>query len=333
LRIIIFLFLLPFLLSCNEEKQVPKEYIYIINEVNDFLFVGKTNAGTGLFKYDFKTNDSQQFWYDKNEKVVELSYSENRINVFFITAKSYGHSGVFPYINKVKLYIVNPETMKADFVEDIGNGLQVFAEWKEENNFKVTMNSFEKTNANLVNHRTMIFNIYGRKLEDKTEIYDIMKQGYPQLPEKKINYTSPVKEYILQTRGSDSVSVYLTKNNSERFIAKINQQIKKISWKRNYLFFSSINILPGNQTLHSENPETSKLFVFSLKTNKIVEFWEGGGVKNFFITDSFIIFDTGFEENSRIIIYNFLDEKVIDEIKIEGGCGLMNIPEIPGYSA
>ena len=177
----------------------------------------------------------------------------------------------------------------------------------------------------------MLFNIYGKKLEDVTEIFDIIKQGYPQTPEKKIDYISPDREYSIESKGEDSIAVYLKENETEKLIIKSSQQIKRVEWENDLLLLSTINMKPDNESLYTKNSETSKLIIYSLEYIEILRMWEGSGIKNFFAAGDFLVFDDGFERSSRIIIYNLKNKKIYDEIKTEGGCGLRNIPQIPDY--
>ncbi len=323
-----------FFASCgNQNKDAGKTNSQKKNEIKNFLFVGMIINKAGLYNYSFEDDTSSQFWSDSKDKVVELSYSEKRSNAFFITAENYGWSGAFPFINSVKLYIINPDNNKPEFVEEIGSGLQIFAQWLDENNFRIIVNSFDKNESNYVNHKVLLFNVFGKKIEEKTEIFDITKEGYPQPPSKKINYTSPDNEYSLITEGEDSISVYLENDGNKDFIIKTDQELKHIEWTNDFLFFSTINIKPENETLYSEDIQTSKLIIYSLKKKELVKLWNGSGVKNFFISNNKIVFDSGFEGNSYIIIYDFVNQEIINEIKIDGGCGIKNILQFPDHGA
>ena len=319
IRIMIFIFSILLFFSCNEKNNALKGTENKgANNLKDFLFVGMINENPGLYKYNFDNSEYNSFWSDNKEKVVDLSYSEGKKNVFFITARNFVRSGAFPFIKNVRLYLINPETKKADFLEELGSGLQVFAQWEDENTFRIIINSFDNTIANYVNHRIMLFNIYGKKLEDKTAIFDLTKQGYPQLQDRKINFTSPGKKYLIENRDTE---VYLIWNETEELIIKSSQQVRQIEWFDNFLFLSSIGIIPG----------TSKLIIYSLEKKKILKLWEGTGVKNFFLTNDLIVFDKGFGDDSHITIYDYINQKMIDEIIIDGGCGLRNITRIPEY--
>jgi hypothetical protein len=63
----------------------------------------------------------------------------------------------------------------------------------------------------------------------------------------------------------------------------------------------------------------------------VVKEWTGGGYKNFFTINDFLIFDDGFGKKSSIYIYNFETGNLIKQIKIKNGCGLNEIPEVPRF--
>jgi len=118
-------------------------------------------------------------------------------------------------------------------------------------------------------------------------------------------------------------------------VTQLNQKLNYVSWSEdeNFLFFSTIDISPGNATLYDNSPSTAKLFIFSLVNRNLIKTFEGGGIKNFVLDGDILLFDDGFNDKSRIFIYNFQTDQMIDTIKISGGCGLKNIPSIPDYSA
>jgi hypothetical protein len=331
-RVAIIVFSILFLQSCSDKKEERKTNLNSTKpKLKDFLFIGMIKDKAGLYKYELDKKAFKLWWSDKREEVVELSYSEKMQNVFFITSKYFGKAGAFPFINNIKLYLMNPETGRANFIEEIGNGLQVFTQWADENNFRIIINSFDKTVANYVNHRKILYNIYGKKLEDITETFDITKQGYPQPPEKKIDYFYPEKNYSIENRVNDSTAVYLKEDETDRLIIKSDQQIKQIEWENEFLFLSTIKIKPNNESLNTEIPQISKLIVYSLEQSQILKMWVGGGVKNFFVAGDFLVFDDGFGKDSHIIIYDLKNKKIYDEIRIKRGCGLKNIPQIPDY--
>ena len=320
-----------------ETKPVANETL-IKEDTTQFIFVGMIGEKAGLYQYDFENKKPKKFWFSPSEQVVELSFSENRKAAFFLTARSYGKRGVFPFITRVKLYSIDLDSTKVKFITNIGGGMQVFTEWVDSNNFKVALNSIDIKVSEYINQRTFIFNRFGKVLLNEKKIYNFVKEGYPSLPKKSINLESSKLNGELKVveKGEDKL-LYLQKDSDDnlKFICKDNKKLRDVVWDYNSfdLIFSTADVTPGNETIYSKDPQTSSLYVYSIKEDSIDGKWDGGGYKNFFIQNDKLFFDTGFKENSRIIIFDLNNNSPVDSIKISGGCGLENIPELPDYSA
>ncbi len=316
------------LVSCNEKKIEQKPCLKPgKTEIKYFLFVGIVKDRPNLYRYNLDQKNYEVFWSNKNEKVVELSYSENMHNVFFITSNDFGKINAFTFIKKIKLYLVTTETGRVNFIEEFGNGIQVFSQWESNSSFRIIINSFDKSFANYVDHRKILYNNFGKKLEDITETYDITKQGYPLPPENKINYLSPDNKNSIEIK--DSNEVYLKGEDEEKILLKGSLQIRHIEWRDDFLVLSAFNANAVTDSSYKE--KTSDLLLYSLKKNKVIGLWEGKGEKNYFIGGSFLFFDDGLGSDSHINIFNLETGEIVSQIKIDGGCGLRNIPQDPAY--
>ena len=304
---------------------------------SDFYFVGMIDYYPGLYKYNFKTKEAEKFWSVKGEKIVDLSFSDNRKTAFFLTAKEFGKRGVFPFIKRVKLYRLDVDSSKVDFIRTVGSGMQVFTEWEADNSYKVILNSLDKIVANYVDQHTFIYSRFGKELVNESKTYDITKEGYPKPPVPKVVFNSEGGDTVEAAADSSMYSVYLinSKSGSKTVLAKSSQKLKDAEWGAGggCIIFSTLDISPRNETIYNKRPNTSKLFIYSLSSKKIIKKWEGGGVKNFFIDADYVIFDNGFGPSSILKIFNYKTMEPFDTVKIEGGCGVSNIPQIPDFSA
>ncbi len=342
-KIIFPLLFVALLIGCaekNKDIETQKNVNQSVQKENNtpFIFVGMVGEKPGLYKYNFKTKKSKVFWSSGVEEVMELSFSQDRKAAFFLTARDYGKRGVFPFISRAKLYHINLDSNKVNFVTNIGTGMQVFTEWVDSNNFKVAFNSIDIKVSDYVNQHTFIFNTFGKELLNEKKLYNLFKEGYPSLPKRTLDLTSKQLDAELKTVDNDSVNLFyfnkVSENNSI-LICLDYKKLEDIGWSKdnNDLIFSTVDVTPGNETLYNKDPQTSSLYIYSLRKNKIENKWDGSGYKNFFIQNDKLFFDSGFKENSFIIIYDLNSSSPVDSIKINGGCGLENIPEIPDYSA
>ena len=346
IKICIFSLTLLLLAGCvNQNENNTKELNTSENsalknyqtKTENFYFVGNVNDRPGIYKYNINKNSYSKFWSNENESVVELSHSPKGNRIFFLTAKEFGKAGVFPFIHNVKLYLLDQDSSKVDYIKSIGSGLQVFTAWEADNTFRVILNSFDKTVANYINQHTLIYSEFGRKLVDEMKAFDITKEGYPQPPAAKGKTRSPYGEYLVAASDSQQTSIYLksSSNHKKSFIDSSSQKLNQIDWTpdNKYVIISTLNISPRNNTLYDKKPETSKIIIYSINGNKIIKKWDGGGLKNFILLKNLLIFDDGFKKKSSINLFNLNTLQMIDSIHIQGGCGIRNIPTIPDYSA
>ena len=308
----------------------------VVDQFANFVFVGSSKGVPSLYRYDLVSEKSSVFKKFESEKVVELEYSADNSSAFFLTASDFGKQGVFPYINNVKIYHINFKDMSVEKVSEIGNGIQVFTFWETPNLFKIIMNSFMENKLDFVIDHTMGFNKNGKVIQDESKTYDIVKENFPPPPDVQLNNSSPGYDYALTSvQNKDSVLYYLDNNKNLRntLIASSKKKLNLVSWTNDgkYVVFSTTDINPGNKTLYSDTPETSDLYVYSVEKMKIINLWKGSGYKNFILRDDLLFFDSGFGDNSVITVFNITGNKIIDEIKLEGGCGIKFIPEIPDF--
>lgn len=321
----------------NRTGKIHKTVKDTVQKSYGFYFVGMTGKNPGIYHFNSEGNSYKIFWSSDKEKVVDLSYSNEKSSIFFLTSTDYGKNGVFPFINNIKLYLLNPDSSKVKFITAIGSGLQVFTAWSVDNSYKVVLNSFDTTVADYVNQHTLILSEFGKILLNETKTFNIVKEGYPRPPEIPISRKSPDSKYTIFTPDSLSTTIYLEsiKNGKKVLITQGEQKLNHVEWTPDgkYLIFSTLNITPRNETLYKKNPSTSQIFLYSLTGKKILQKWGGGGIKNFYIKNGLLIFDDGFSNNSTIKIYDYNSQKLLKTIKVKGGCGLRNIPVIPDYSA
>lgn len=349
-RTALFLFFYAALIfsGCTRKNETDKHTItqdsLVSNTTNELpplteiLFVGLVNNKAGLYKYNISNKAFQEFWSNANGEIFELSYSPDKKFVFMLTARQTGKRGVFPFIDNVKLYSINVDSDSIKFIESIGSGLQVFTSWKDDNSFKVVLNVMNVQSGVYIDQKIKTCTASGDKLSDEHKKYDLAKDGYPQITKTEEKTSSPDKKYTLQIIDSVQTEIYLTDHSTKDgrvLITKQNQKLNNVDWSDDgkHLVFSIIDISAGNETLYDPEPNTAKLFIYSIEGKRIVKIFEGSGIKNFMLNGDYLLFDDGFKNKSKIFIYNLSLERTIDSIKISGGCGLKNIPLIPDYEA
>ncbi len=335
-KAIILIILSLLLVSCEKSyKETPENTVK--RDFHSFIFTGMSQRKPALYKYNVRKNSFSLFWKGDSEEIVDLSYSPGHISAFFLTASSQGKEGIFPFVKNARLYVIPDSASEPKFVSDIGSGIQIFSRWESETVFRIILNSWDKKTSTYIDQKTIIYNIFGRILQEENQVYDITSDGYPRLPGNRPDTLSPSGKYQVSYTQSKPDSVFLIQRTTKKadFMMSITKPVNEISWSddRGTIFISTLDVTPANTSIFSGKPNTASLYAYSVEQHKVVKKWTGGGFKNFFTISDFLIFDDGFGRNSSIYMYNFKEDKVIKQIKIKGGCGLRGIPEVPRFGA
>ncbi len=299
---------------------------------SSFLFVGIIGKNPGLYKFDINKRHTSRIWFNSKEKVIELSYSENKKFAFFLTAETVGRLGVFPYLTNVRLYLIDTFSSDVYFIKNLGSGLQLFTSWESKTAFKIIFNCPDKKIVTYIDQKIEFYNVYGKELSSQVKIFDLTKDGYPKPALKNNQYYSSGKDYkIYYSDTSKIISIGQNSHPEKNLIINSDQKLgyAEYSDDSKYLIFSTKSLSPADSGLSNGNTEESSIYIYSTKENKIVKNWIGEGIKDFLIVNDYLIFDEGFQKDSEIKIIKINTQKDFFTIKFTGGCGLRNIPQIP----
>lgn len=316
-----------------------KDYQIIRNKVNvfdnfaDILFVGKKGNITGVYKANIFAGNPERIWSKSNEIVADLDYSQDLSKAYFITVSSTGYNGIFPYVKKAKLYLIDILQNKVQLVKDFGDGIQIFSHWESQDFYKVILLSFDKANPIRIVELKLILNGSGVPLSEENKIIDLGKENYPQIPGPEINKVSPNKKYQLaSTQLNKNTQIFLVDNikKEKKLILNSNMEITESGWTEDNenLVFSTSGVF--NHLSYSNKKGFSELNIYEVNKNKLFTIGGRDGYKNFLIRADLIIFDDGFNKKSLIQVFDSKKKKFINKISIKDGCGINNVPALPG---
>ncbi len=321
-----------FTISCNNNQNKNIDDQVDSTEVRDtipiekkdhFLFVGMYYGKPGVFKYNIQEQKYEPVFAVQKESAINLNYSKDLNSIFFLTVQKSGTRGGLPFVIKIKFYRVNPENQAVEIIEDFGSGSQLLAQWNNDGNYEVIITSIDKIISGYFNVDKKVYNTFGRLIDEKTETYDIIKDGYPSLVPNRSSTLSPSGKYGIAV-VNDSIFLKTAGKYNMQFITIANYEINKVSWNNDedFLFFSTIT--PDNETVNMQ--KQSELFAYSINSDSLVSKWEGAGAKNFITFNNLLVFDDGLNYQSFINIYNYKQNEIVETVRIRGGCGLVNIP-------
>ena len=328
---ILFLFF-PFCLmtfiSCEKESSYDKnlkDYQSTVEttssqNIKHFFFVGKIGSETGLYKYNLFDQKYELFWSTSDEIVVQLSYSDNLEYAFFITARRLGTKRGVSFIRGIKLYRLDLENSSVELSREIGDAVQLLAFWFDRN-YKIQLTRFDMKITSHIKKINQIYSSFGKLLNEDIEVYDFIKDSYPQFEIMNTSLISPSGNFGI-TQSADSVSLSVADAVGKVFIDSTTCKINKAKWssEERYVFFTANAV---NENKLKKIPST--IYVYDIVNQKIIKRLDSEDKMNFIIANDLLIFDTSFNNESAIGVFNYKKNEDVVRIQIRGGCGLIII--------
>jgi hypothetical protein len=328
--------LIGIITSCTKENKKPddsdstnvaKQDSIKIREYSDFLFVGYYYGKPSLYSYEFADKKYKVRWNDYKESVILLLFDPDKPASFFLTARGYGKKENHAYVNRIKLYRYDNKSDEIIFVEEIGSGIQVTADWNSDGNIEIQFTAVDKTVASFINKYKKVYNSFGTLVDDEMEAFDLTKEGYPELIPRRSSTISPSGKYGI-TINEDSLFLKVADLNERDFISLISHNINDVDWNdnENIVFISTLDL--SSKVKIDKVLQTSELIIFDILNKSLISEWTGNGFKNFKTLNNHFIFDNGFGNKSTICVFDYVNQDTTDLIKIFNGCGLSFIPTL-----
>lgn len=300
--------------------EVIYEDTIFTHDYYDLYFIGEDLERAALFKTELLLPKPQLVWSKWGHGILELFRSEDRNKFFFTTALHKGIRGSFPLIMDTKLFFFIREQEHIKNINSFGNIMNITGNW-EDSTFITLYSTLDSMLTSTIYQRQFDYNVDGDLINTSERIFELVKDGIPVPKFSNINPVSYDLRYKLSPFKTDSslvLNIIDELNGTKIFISELYGEIKENDWNstNDFLFI----------VVHS-NLDSTDLLVVNLREMKLVRQFSGPGEKNFIIVGNLLIFDDGYKENSRIIIYRYRKDKIYSEIKVAGGCGINNIPQ------
>jgi hypothetical protein len=321
------------LISCSENKNETAADDNLTNEIanaklsvfSELFFVGNYSGNPSIYIFISDSKKVNVFWNKNDEQVIDLLVSPDRKAAYFLTKQKQKLKSSQPAIEQGRLYHIDFETKKVESVAKFEEGIQLISFWNDNDRFTVVINSVDKTIASYINKNIQVYNRFGKLLSDNSEIFDLTIDGYPLTKLPALKYTSPNQLFTV-VQKNDSIQIKrnkIIKNIPTRFV---NKDLTQIEWAENnklVILKMKPKSISKQQTAGYNN---FLLVIFDIKKEKTLKIFDDDGYKNFVLIGDFLIFDSGFGKDSNVIIYKLNPLEEVNTIKINGGCGLRNIP-------
>lgn len=328
---IFFVVILLFAYNCTdnskdliEEQQLDQQMKSAkLTSFNGFYFVGNYAGKPSLYRYDKESDKTKLVWSSEKERVINLITSPDQTAAFFITKHKQRLKSSQPAIERGKLYRIDYELNKVEFITQLEDGIQIIAYWLDSDRFALVINSIDKTIASYINKNTQLYNKFGKLLSDKTEIFDLTKDGYPVTKMLEPRFTSPNGMFTVIEKN-DSLLIQQKTSKKVKPISFQGKEVVQIEWAENKR--NVILLLADKSKENETNISSSALIaIFDLKEKKTKKIFNDVPLKYFVLIGDFLIFDSGKGRDSHIRIFNLSALSDFKIVKMSGGCSLKNI--------
>jgi hypothetical protein len=303
----------------------------VLDEFNNVLFISRCEGRPSVFNYNLISKRNNVIWSKRGHKVTSLTLSNNCNSLFFTTTTGFGKSRGIPYVHGAALFHLTREQNKSDELTYFGDGYQLYSYWATNDTFKVNFSFIDHFDPKIVNQKIFSFDSLGNQGKTKERKYNLLKDGFPSIPNRIPIYYSPNRNFNLRVLYDDqNESNYYIKDireHSEVLIVSGRQRIRDACWSKegNYLF-----ILTYNSTIYSNKKRvelTGELWIIDAVHKKRLKVFAGYQFENLLVHGKFLFFDERLNNLAKICIYNYSEDKVFDTISFPGGCGLNNLPQ------
>lgn len=307
-----------------EEQQLDQQMKSAkLTSLNGFYFVGNYAGKPSLYRYDKEIDKTKLVWSSEKERVINLITSPDQTAAFFITKHKQRLKSSQPAIERGKLYRIDYELNKVEFITQLEDGIQIIAYWLDSDRFALVINSIDKTIASYINKNTQLYNKFGKLLSDKTEIFDLTKDGYPVTKMPEPRFTSP-NEMFTVIEKNDSILIQQKTSKKVKPISFQSKEVVQIEWAENKR--NVILLLADKSKENETNTSSSALIaIFDLKEKKTKKIFNDVPLMYFVLIGDFLIFDSGIGRDSHIRIFNLSALSDFKIVKMSGGCSLKNI--------
>jgi hypothetical protein len=303
----------------------------VLDEFNNVLFISRYEGRPSVFNYNLISKRNNVIWSKRGHKVTSLTLSNNCNSLFFTTTTGFGKSRSIPYVHGAALFHLTREINKTDELTYFGDGYQLYSYRATNDTFKVNFSFINHFDPKIVNQKIFSFDSLGNQGNSKERKYNLLKDGFPSIPNRIPIYYSPNNNFNLRVLFDDqNESNYYIKDireHSEVLIVSGKQRIRDACWSKegNYLF-----ILTYNSTIYSNKKRvelTGELWIIDAVHKKRLKVFAGYQFENLLVHGKFLFFDERLNNLAKICIYNYSEDKVFDTISFPGGCGLNNLPQ------
>lgn len=301
----------------------------VYDNYTNMLFVGSDSGRPAIYNFNMVSKKYEMLWSRWGRKVVTLNHTMDLSKAFITTALGLGWRGSLPYILDASVYYFDGAENEASKIADLGKGVGLYTYWDTPDTFKINFSYLDTVKTSVVYQRIISFDKSGRELGEKHREFDILKDGFPLPPSPRPKSYSPNGQFHIKAMNKGSDYIYMFENSADRSSARFaltGKNIYDIKWTDDsrFAFVVTENSLPHNPKRNDE--PTGEFYVVSSIQKAAIKVFIGSRYKNFLVEGDMLILDERNADDSHIVFYDFVKNRIYHTLRVPGGCGLYNVP-------
>lgn len=293
------------------------------------LFTGRSEERASLYSLNLLTKKTALVWSDWGEDVVSLEQSAKKKFSFFLTVSGQGRKNGMSYLYDARLYHYDWRKENIKMIEYLKNGYQYYSSWNAGNQFMTNFNSLDSSSNQEVIQSFSVYDTSGVRLKNFTKKFNLIKDGYPNPPQRKLDFTSAKNRYLFYTKLNDKgeKNIFIKRNytSEEYLVGTTKGNILDIAWSgdEKYLFF-----IYSDLKNISKKVKKNEYFcmVFDADSKKSIRLFKGGDFKLLSVQGRLLIIESGYGIDSKIMFYDYIKDKIYINFDFNGGCAIKNLP-------
>lgn len=300
-----------------------------VDVFSNILFVSRDEDRVSIYSLNLSGKKIESVWGDWGEDVISLEQSQKKDICYFLTVNGYGKKSSLSYLTDSRLYYFNRSQDKIKMVDYLKNGIQFYSYWNARNGFMTSFASLDSASNQSVVQDIAIFDTTGKKVQSTSKSYNLLKDGFPNRPERKLDYTSTMNKYIIFSKKDKDLGtgIYLkrTYTKEEYPLANTEGNLVDIAWSSDdkYLFF----IYSDKKFLTRKKTKTELfLVIYDADSKKIIRKFDQQDFRFLSVYGRLLAVETGSGADSKIMFYDYIKDEIYLDLSINGGCSIRNLP-------
>ena len=313
----------------GKNYKITRDGVAVLDAYANVLFVSKYLDRASVFSYNLLTKQTEVEWSNPLLKVAALNYTPDHTNAFVCAAAGFGQRGKMLYINNAELFLMRREEEETLDLKSLGDGVQLYTYWENQDTFKVNFSSIDTLVSRIVDQKIYAFDLNGKEGKTRERKFDLLKNGYPLPPNRTTPNISPNKRFRFRevySQGESYIYIRDFDEKSEQLCATIKGKIFDYRWSEagNYLF-----IVTDNKESYGTAGEQhfNELIILNTDEKRVVRIFAGFNYENLLVHGKLLFYDERSDKSAFIQIYDYRHDKIINTITMYGGCGLNNLPQ------